>query len=1026
MSYYPLNVKTGYTFFASSIHPEDLVSFAKKSGHDTICVTDHNNLFASLEIVDLAKKNKLKYVLGMEISLQEGENNYPLILLIKDQAGYQSLTRLSKIVSCDDLKATVSYDQLVGKLAGLIVIIPALRSQLFTLYQENRGAIPKYFEKMQQLSPDVYLGLECYHYADLEFLNYCRTLPYPKCIANSARYYQQSEQKILDVLTAIFNNSQVSEYHDYNEALDNETFLKSVFSEEELALNGDLLKQTSFDIFAKKAHLIHYPVEGVSQKEFLKDLCYKGLAKRLNNQITPKYQERLDYELSVIDKMGYTNYFLVVWDYVKYAKENGILVGPGRGSGAGALTSYVLGITDVDSLKYDLLFERFLNPERVSMPDLDVDFIDNRREDVVSYLFAKYSSEHVAHVVAFQTYQMRQSLRDAAKALGKSNSDVNSITKMIPEYIRGGSTINGLKDAYTKVPAFKKFIDERSSNKEIFEVACCLEDLPRQTTHIAGVVLCDEVLEEVVPVYHAGDIYTTQFSKNYVEQCGLLKMDILSLTDLAVISDTVANIKAAKNIDIDLTKIDYDDPKTYELINACIVGGVFQIAGAGMTKAIRKIKPTCLNDLVALIALFRPGPMDFIDDYAKCKSGEQQVDYIDPCLKDILAPTYGIIVYQEQIMQVLQVFAGFSLGEADIVRRAISKKSQEAMANFKTNFVTKALAKGHDQAVINKVYALIARFASYGFNKAHSVSYAMITATMAYLKAHYPVEFYCACLDRYNGNNNESVFFKLIEEMQRINVSILPPRINKSSNHFISENNGVRFSYQNIKGISNVSLETLLMEQNKAPFKDFYDFMRRVYGKGLNIGQVNNLIDAGVFDEFGASRATLHHGLEDVINYLDLTKVSSGQLRLDTEVEQPLLREIKDDPTYRREQEIAVLGSYFTGFSFEEQRAKFKRNGYLTIAEAKAQKGYVKIVAYARSVSLIRTKRNELMALISGADKSGQISIVIFPTLYNQVSTLIKKGTSFYLAGNVQQRTGQELSLIVDKIAEYKESGVAK
>ena len=1027
MGYYPINVKSGYTFFASSLKPADLVSYALNQQNDTVCLTDHNGMFGVLELATKAKKKNLHSVVGMEIGLQEGESEYPLVLLAKNELGYQSLTRLTKIVSCDDFSKTLTYDELLGKLEGLIVIVPAVRSELYQIYLSNQAEVPAALARLQKLGADVVLGLECYQPSEQAYLDYCRQLPIAKCIANEVTYGEPADCGILDVLSAIKMNTTLENKDTFhNQALNNDKYLAQVFSKDELKLNEELLHQIDFDVFAKKAHLINYPLQrtDVTKTEYLRALCMKGLAKRLNNQVSDTYVKRLDYELGVIDRMEYTNYFLVVWDYVKYAKQHGILVGPGRGSGAGALTAYVLGITDVDPIKYGLLFERFLNPERVSMPDLDVDFIDNKRDEVVRYLFEKYSADHVAIVVAFQTFQVRQAMHDAAKVLGLGNDEINMISKRIPDHINGSTVPLSLQKCYD-VPTFKDFIDGRRIYQEVYRLACQLEGLPRSVSqHAAGVVLSDEVLSDVAPVYHYGEVYVTQYSKNYVEDVGLLKMDILALTDLAVLDATCRNVEALTHEKIVLNKIDFDDPEIYKMINLGTVSGIFQISSPGMRKAIRTVKPTCFDDLVAILALFRPGPLDFIPEYGKCKNEHQKIDYIDECLKDILMPTYGIIVYQEQIMEVLSKFAGFSLGESDMVRRAISKKSAAAMESFKNDFMTKAKSRGHNQATCERVYELIAKFANYGFNKSHSVSYAMITAMMTYLKAHYPAAFYCACMDRYNGKSNESVFYGLIGEMQRLNISVLPPSINKSSDHFIWEKDGVRFSLQNVKSISNVSLKAIVEEQQKAPFQDFFDFMARVYKKGVDISQVNNLIDAGCFDEFGLSRTTLRKGLQDVILYLDISTTTSagGLLAIDVSKEKIKLTEYPDDPTEKMERELAVLGSYFTGYAFENDRAKLKSHGYLTLREARQANGIVKVVAYARGVRTIKTKKGEMMAVLTGVDKSGQLNIVVFPDVYRQVSHLLQHGNSYYFEGTIQDRRDQGPSLIVSRVAVYKEN----
>ncbi len=1018
MKYSPLSVKTGYSFFASSLRVSDLVNYAKEKGNSSVCISDNNNVFGALELASLAKQNNLKYVIGMEVFLNEDDEQTSLILLAKNKEGYRSITRLTSLVSNDDLTYQVRYEDLLGNLEGIKLMLPCLRSKLFKLYYTSKEEIPAYLEKIKKLSDDFVLGLECYDESQIKFLNYCRTLDLPKCIANSVNYLNKEDSKLLDILSFIKTKVKVESNIDHNFALYNDEFIAKTFSKEEIKLNDELLDSINFDIYETKAHLISFPLanKDVSKKDYLKALCYKGLKKRLNNKVSEEYYSRLNYELDMIDKMGYTNYFLVVWDYVKFAKQNNILVGPGRGSGAGSLVSYVLGITNVDPIKYGLIFERFLNPERVSMPDIDVDFIDNKREQVIDYLFKKYSNDHVLHVVAFQTYKAKQALRDAANALGLSPSEVDVVSKRVP---RNKVFFNAsLKKIYDNDVAFKNFIDGRKIYRDIFDLALKLEGLPRQTTHIAGVVLCDEVLSEVTPVYHSGDIYTTQYSKDYVESIGLLKMDVLALTDLAVIENTIKNIKESSGKDVDIYSIDYNDPKIYEILNKDLVQGIFQLDKSARL-VTKQIVPTCFNNLVAILALSRPGPMNSTPIYANCKNKGYKVDYIDESLKDILLPTYGIMVYQEQVMQVIQAYAGFSLGEADIIRRAISKKNERTILAFKDDFFKKAKALNRNEQTTAKLYELILKFADYGFNKSHTVSYAMISATMAYLKAYYPREFYCAVMDRHAFDSSDGSFFPFVEELKGLGLEILPPSANKSLNKFASEQNGVRFPLQCIKGISNISANAILKARKDKPFVDIFDFVSRVYGQGIDKAQIVSLIDAGALDEFNLTRATMKNALEDILLYAHVSS-SSNESLVNVEAEKPLINIIEDDLELRMANEIEVLGSYFCGFSFEYDREKLKRNNYLTLDEVNASENkVVKTVVFARSISSIKTKNKEMMAMMDGIDKTSSIKLVIFPKVYQTIYHELLKGNSYYVEGKVSNdKLGT--SLIVERIALYK------
>ena len=499
-----------------------------------------------------------------------------------------------------------------------------------------------------------------------------------------------------------------------------------------------------------KLHFISYEkITNVKSDEYLRALCHKGLVKRLSGQVKNEYVERLNYELDVIIKMGFADYFLVVYDYVLFAKKEKMLVGPGRGSAAGSLVSYVLGITDIDPLKYGLMFERFLNIERISMPDIDVDFPDNRRNEVIEHIHKKYGDEHVGHVIAYQTFGARMSLRDSAKAMGAALSAVDALMKKFPSF----DQFSTLQEFYDKYSVIKNAIDEDPLYQRVFKIALRIEGLPRQTSlHAAGVVISNEPLKEVVPIHHVDDkTLATQYDMNYIEQCGLLKMDILGLRNLTIISDCLNDIKNYLNIELDISNISLNEEKVFDLINQGRTMGIFQLESQGMLKAIKTVNATSFEDIVAIIALYRPGPMQFIELYARRKQGKEEVTYLHPVLEPILKYTYGIIIYQEQIMQILTSMAGFSLGKADVIRRAISKKEESTMMSLKNEFIQGCSEKGINFKTATEVFSLIERFADYGFNRAHSVSYGMISYQMAYLKAFYPCIFYANILNSLIG-----------------------------------------------------------------------------------------------------------------------------------------------------------------------------------------------------------------------------------------------------------------------------------
>lgn len=1028
MNFVHLNIKSGYSFLNSTLKISDIVAIGSKNNYQYLSLTDNNAMFGTIEFIKECEKHSIKPIIGMEVSL--GEDNglsYPLVLLAKSLEGYQNLCRLTNLVSKGDLKNDISYTELGEFSNGIIAILPTSRSYFAKI---GDSEYEQYFGKLTKIFNDFYLGLEFYNDYDILILDRARVVASKFNLKTTVITETLTENKkglyYLDVLDAIDQGTTLEKIVKKDRSgryFRSEDELLRHFSLEELKSTVAIAESCVFDVYDSKGELVKYPLpENISAEDYLKALCYKGLEKRLKGKILSSYKKRLDYELDVITKMNFANYFLVVWDYVKFAKQNGIVVGPGRGSAAGSLVSYVLGITNVDPIRYNLLFERFLNPERISMPDIDVDFIDSRRDEVVEYLCRKYSLDRTAHVVAFQTFKARSCLRDVGKVLGLSLGEINDISKKVPR-MYGDYELEKLIE---KSPSFKALMNAKKIYRDIYEVALHIEGLPRQTTlHAAGVVVSDKNLFEVAPIYRPSlGVSTTQYDMHYLEDFGLLKMDILGLTNLSILDDCKKMIKEIYKEDIDLNSLPLDDKNIYSLIASNKTAGIFQMESPGMNRAIKTVKPSSFEDIVALLALFRPGPMNSLKNYADRKHGLQSAEYITPELEEILKDTYGIIIYQEQVIQILVKMAGFSLGKADIVRRAISKKDEGQLASIKSDFISGCIKNKIANSVAEKVYELILQFANYGFNRAHSVSYSMIVAQMGYLKYYYPEIFYTAILNTF-GDEHKIVDY--YSEIKNTKIKILLPFINKASDHFMVENQAIRFSLASIKDFTPGAMRVVLSERKKKPFDDFCDFVVRCYNQGVNETHINALIDAGAFDEFGDSRTSLKAFLSTAIQYAQIiSSVVDGQITFDVKAsEKPKIKSVEQDYLLEIENEKKKLGVFISAFPLEYEREKLRGERFKTIKEALQEDGQVKIVAYISYARSIKTKKGDYMAHLKGMDETGEINITVFPKEYSQYELLLRRGNYLQILGNLE--THDELSsLLVKQVKIYPMSKGAK
>lgn len=986
-----LNVCSCYSFLSSSLRIDLYLDYLVKKHEDYAVLTDMNNMCGAMEFIKKCQKVNLKAIVGMEVSIFKFDQEYKVILLSLNTKGYYNLLKITSLLNKD-----LSIENLFDYQEGLVFIIPSKRSYFGKNIHLND--LEKANEEISFLKKNIgnlYIGLEAYNKSDLEDLKRIRNLnlDIPLIAINKVLSICEDEQ-VLKVLEAIKDNKLVKDVKtDYSQNyLKTDAEMSKIFLQEEIDNISKITSLVEKYEFSNSIKMIKYCE---NSKEYLHSLAYKGLNKRFNNNPNKTYKERLDYELSIIDKMGYNDYFLVVYDYVKFAKNNDIIVGPGRGSAGGSLTSFVLGITEIDPIKYDLYFERFLNPGRVSMPDIDIDFEDRRRDEVISYLKDKWGINRVASIATFQTMGIKQAIRDVCRVLGTSTSTMNVFAKKIP-LVRDISTSN----IFDYSPEFKNFVNSNKQYQDIFSLASKIEGLPRQMSlHAAGIILSDKPLENYVPVLINETGYICEYEHEYLEELGLFKMDLLGLKNITIINDCLHMINKT-NPNFKLSDINLNDKKIYQGMNQNLLSGIFQLESSGMRKTLLTIKPTCFEDVCATIALFRPGPRDFIPTYVERKNNNQLVKYPDECLKDILKSTYGIIIYQEQVLEICRKMSLFTYSEADIFRRIISKKDASMLEKVKKDFINGGLKNGKSIDILNKVFLMLEKFAGYGFNKAHTVAYSYIACYMMYLKMYYPSVFFSCLMNNFAGISMNDKFFEYLIEAKKLNVKIISPSVNAKEAGFYNEFGSIRFGLNQIKGI-NSSLVNKIIEENKNPFKDYIDFVVRMAPLGLNIKHLEALIYSGALDEFKLNRSTMINNMDIVFSYASrITIISKENYIFDYDLaSRPLLKMVEKENDLEKEKE--VTGCYLSGFPLEKERNALTKNGYSLIATLQ-NKQEAKIAIIIRHIKTMKDKNGKLMALIKGSDESGDIDLTLFASSYQNLINELEVGEYAYVLGKVE------------------------
>ncbi len=959
----PIKVKTDYSLLESMITIPKLLLFLKKY-QIPVCGICDTNLFGVMEFYDTMLQNKIKPLIGLEIKIE----NTIFYLYARNYKGYQSLLKLSSLTeneeltleylkkSSDNLNVVLPYNEL-KKYSDYSMIINPLYIGYTTEYEKNSALV--------ETSHIIFCpDLKAFTKKDSEYLAMLKAISYGESLKlienkNSERYS--------------------FEYYFKEEILEDETkkFIDSCNVE-----------------IPKKADYI--PKYREDSKEYLVALAKKGLQKRGKDNVN--YRNRLTHELSVIKNMGFADYFLIVYDYVKFAKKNGILVGVGRGSAVGSLVSYCLGITDVDPLEYNLLFERFLNPERVTMPDIDIDFEETRREEVIEYVKTKYGEKNVANIITFGTLKCKLVLRSVGKSL-----EINPV--VIDSFVNKMDAKKTLKENLDDKDILY-YVNQNNEIKKMVEISLKLEGLKKHiSTHAAGVVISSVPLESVIPIHYNGNELLTGVTMNYLEELGLLKMDFLSIRNLSIMSNVLELIKENTNEVLNLNKINLNDPKVLQVFEDANTVGIFQFESEGMKNFLRKLKPTKFLDLVSALALYRPGPMENIDTYIKRKEHKEPIEYLHEDLKEILEETYGIIVYQEQIMQILVKIGGFSFAKSDIIRRAMSKKKKEIIENYKNEFISGAIKKGYEVKLIETIYELILRFANYGFNKSHSVSYALFGYQMAYLKVYYPI-YYLANLLNMNIVSIEKTK-EYLALAKKNNIVVLAPDINESSLSYKIDSNTLRMPFESIRGLGREAANKIISSRGNIPYTDFFDFVKRTYGRAITKKTIESLIDASCFDSFCENHNMLKKNIQNALNYA----VLASDLEEDYITKPNLEFDRCETNEERRKLEYQTFGFYVSN----HPSSKYIEPNIMKLEMIeKFYNKHIECVVLVERIKELTTKNNERMAFLTASDETDVGNFVVFASVMKDMQD-VKIGDLIVINGRIAKRFS-EYQINVNKI----------
>ena len=994
-----LEVKTAYSFRHSTVLIPDLVTAAVNKHIEALGITD-TNMYGMLEFYNTCTKNHIKPILGLEIQVSIDTESYPMIVYALDDFGYPALVSIcnrgsinQEVIEIESLTQYLPHIALVSSHNGMIERL--VSKELETIAIEKLNAFKSLFHDSFYVCIQSH-DLMLQNKINERIIDLCHLTHIKVLCSNDVRYIESKDALTLDLLksTETLNTIEVGYIPKTTQKyLKNKEELSSLFTKEILENTEEFISRIHTTIQFNQPLLPKYDVpNNGNSHDYLKQLCIFGLKKRFKNKvISNEYKDRLLYELEVIHHMGFDDYFLVVFDYVKFAKSQGIQVGVGRGSACGSLVAYTLGITNVDPIKYNLLFERFLNPERVSMPDIDIDFQDNRRDEVVEYIVNKYGQEYVCQIVTFSTFGPKVALRDISKVLEIPTQKVELVSKYIPTNLKDRKSLAQL---YNSSASLQNIISKDPKLSFIYPSLCLIEFLPRNISmHAAGVVISNSKLSDVIPLTSDNGVVMSQYSKNYIESVGLLKMDLLGLRNLTMLDYMIKDIEQYEHVSINLSELTYDDPKTYKLLSSGDTYGVFQLESPGMIRLLTQLKPTSFKTIVDAIALYRPGPMENIPDYIKYKNHPEKIEYVVDELKPILKDTNGIIIYQEQIMQIAQVLAGFTLAKADILRKAVSKKEGQLLLDMKEEFIQGASTKVSKEKAI-EVYNLIEKFANYGFNKAHSVGYAMIAYQLAYIKANYPLYFYSAILSS-NGSSNISRIH-CISECKARGIQILKPSITLSTDRFMIQDHAILYPLTQIKNVGIANYKSIKSIREMGPFTDIYDFVLRASEVGINIKTIESLIDAGALDEFKISRTMLRNNLDKIKEYGEL----KNTLGID---EKPILTIYPENHYLVLEREKEVLGQYISTHPIELVKRNYPDIN-LNISQINQSYSQVEMIVSVSRIKVILDKHGNEMAFLNISDESSHMDAVLFSSSYSQFKSILERNQIYKIKGRLNKK----------------------
>ena len=1081
MAFTHLHVHTEYSLLDGSSKIKELVARAKELGMDSLAITDHGVMYGVIDFYRAAKDAGIKPIIGCEIYVSPGsrferetghneDRYYHLVLLAENDKGYHNLMKIVSKGFTEGYyyKPRVDYEVLEQYSEGIIALSACLAGEVQkylarNMYDEACKSALRYqkiFGKGNFFLELQDHGIDMQKKVNMDLLRMSSELGIELVTTNDIHYIYDTDYEAHDILLCIQTGKKVMDedrmrYEGGQYYLKSEEEMRALFPYALQAIDNTakIAARCNVEIEFGIRKLPKYQVpkefwdseeeEGEASWRYLHHLCYEGLNRRYGSE-KPELTERLDYELSVIRNMGFIDYFLIVWDFINYAKTNGIMVGPGRGSAAGSIVAYTLAITDIDPLKYDLLFERFLNPERVSMPDIDVDFCYERRGEVIDYVVSKYGKDNVAQIVTFGTLAAKGVIRDVGRVLDMPYAQVDAIAKMIPK------ELNITIDKALKMnPLLKKEYDENSQIKYLIDMSKRLEGLPRHTSmHAAGVLISQKAVDEYVPLSRSSDgTITTQYIMTTLEELGLLKMDFLGLRTLTVIQDAVNLVKKNKGVTINLHDIDYNDKQVLDYIGTGKTDGIFQIESAGMKSFMKELKPESLEDIIAGIALYRPGPMDFIPKYLKGKNDRDSITYDCPQLEPILKTTHGCIVYQEQVMQIVRDLAGYTLGRSDLLRRAMSKKKQAVMEKERKNFVygneeegvDGCIKRGIDEATANKIYDEMIDFAKYAFNKSHAAAYGVVSYQTAYLKYYYPVEFMASLLTSVIDNSSKVIEY--VQTCKGMGIDILPPDINQSERNFTAQGGAIRYGLSALKSIGKAMVDQLVAERNtRGPFQNLQEFLERISECDLSKRIVESLIKAGALDCLEGNRRQkmmIYTSIMDNISQskkkmmagqMSLFDIVDDELKSDFEIKFPKVNEFSKQELLAFEKE--VIGLYVSGHPLEEYQNMWKKNITRTSLDfqlndedetAVADNAREIIGGIISEVTVKVTKQNSVMAFVTIEDLYGTIEVLVFPKLYEKYRQIIAEDNKVFITGRVTSGGEENAKMICETITLFSD-----